>query len=715
MNIRIQLSGLLLMVAISVFCQTETLTIAKSVLPGRFNLTPTRLQNLQWVSETQYAWVDGVNLKTAMVNSDKVSILLGLNEINKQLLLSGKDSLKSFPFIRWKNQVEFYYHNAGEYIFFDIAKKSIAGSLKYDANGENADFLPDLMQLAYTIENNLLINVNGKVVEVTSVKDKNIVHGQIVSRNEFGINKGTFWSPKGNFLAFYRKDESKVASYPLIDINGRIARVDSIKYPMAGEKSENVSLGIYQLATGRTIYIEDNPGSEQYLTNITWSPDEKYIYIQVLNRDQNHMKLNKYDVGNGKLISTLFEETHPKYIDPLQPLIFAGNDPGQFLFQSKSSGYNHLYLYNSEGKLLRQLTSGSWEVTEVFGFSPDQSWVFYMSTQETPLERHCYMVNIKSGKITRLTKDPGEHYCAFTPGKKYVIDWYSNTSTPLVIKILSSDQKISKTIHVSPNPLENYNKPLSRIGILKSTDKTTDLYYQLILPVDFDSTRKYPAVVYVYGGPHNQMISNSWLGGVGLWQFYMAQHGYIMFTLDNRGSEARGFEFESCIHRQCGVLEMADQMAGVNYLKTLPFVDTMRLGVHGWSYGGFMTLSLAVNNPDVFRVAVAGGPVIDWKYYEVMYGERYMDRPDENPEGYKKTSLLGRAADLKAYTLIIHGAQDPTVVWQSSLLFLQECISKNIPVDYFVYPLAGHNMTGIERVHLYEKISAYFDEYLKMH
>jgi dipeptidyl-peptidase-4 len=279
--------------------------------------------------------------------------------------------------------------------------------------------------------------------------------------------------------------------------------------------------------------------------------------------------------------------------------------------------------------------------------------------------------------------------------------------------LISSEGKNIKNIMTSENKLADYKLGNMTVGTIKAADNTTDLYYRLITPPDFDPKKKYPTIVYVYGGPHAQLVDNSWLGGVALWDFYMAQEGYVMFTVDNRGSANRGFEFESVIHRQCGQNEAADQMKGVEFLKSLPYVDADRIGIHGWSYGGFMTITLATMFPETFKVAVAGGPVIDWKYYEVMYGERYMDTPTENPEGFKKTSLLNKAGNLKGRLLVIHGYVDPVVVPQNSLDFIKSCIAAGTDLDYFFYPNDEHNMRGATRVHLMKKVTRYFDDYLK--
>jgi len=511
-------------------------------------------------------------------------------------------------------------------------------------------------------------------------------------------------------VAFYRKDETNVKNYPLVDITAREAELENIKYPMAGMASEHISLGIYNITTEETIFIEANDTiSEKYLTNITWGPEEKSIYIQVLNREQNHMKLNRYSVSTGELTSTLFNEKHDKYVEPHSPLIFL-DKKDQFIYQTRTYGYNHAYLYNTKGDQIKQITEGNWEITEILHV--EKSNLYYLSTEASPIERHLYKININSGKKYKLTKASGIHNITINKKTDYFIDNYSNTTTPRIIHISSIDGKSVRRVLTASNPLKKCNLPEMSIGTIKAADKVTDLYYRLIKPANFDSTKKYPAIVYVYGGPHAQLIENSWLGGARLWNYMMAQKGYVMLTIDNRGSANRGLEFENVIHRQCGVMEAKDQIKGIDFLKNLGFVDHERIGVHGWSYGGFMTTTLMTNHPETFKVGVAGGPVIDWKYYEAMYGERYMDTPEENPEGYLFTSLIPRTNNLRGKLLIIHGGIDPTVVMQHSQQFVRECIKNRIPVDFFIYPRAEHNVRGYDRIHLMEKVTQYFEDYL---
>ncbi len=545
-----------------------------------------------------------------------------------------------------------------------------------------------------------------------------ITYGQFVSRNEFGIMDGIFWAPDSSRVAFYRKDESRVGTFPLLDITTRTGSLVEIRYPMAGMDSENVQLGIYDIASGTTVYAEaDDFGYDRYLTNISWSPDASKIFIQVLDRSQKHMRLNMYCAATGEFIRTILTEDNDRYVEPLNPIWFI-NDK-LFIYRTDNrDGYRNLYLCDLEGGV-RRLTATDADVEYL---ACDGRYVWYTSAEVSPVDNHLFRVEVKNlkkgldkvriGKPERMTKVPGWHEISMSPDCRHYIDSYSSLRVPRTVNICSSDYKLVKNLLDAEDPTLEHAYTEIVMGMVKSADGLYDNWYRLVKPKDFDPSKKYPVIVYVYGGPHSQMVRNTFMGELRRWEMYMAQRGYLVYVQDNRGTSNRGADFEKAIHGQCGQAEMADQMEGVKMLMELPYVDSDRIGVHGWSYGGFMTISLITNYPDIFKVAVAGGPVIDWKWYEVMYGERYMDNPAVNPEGYEKTSLINKAKDLKGKLLICQGAIDPVVVWQHSLSFVQECIRNNVQVDYFPYPVAEHNMMGRERVHLHDKISMYFEDYL---
>jgi dipeptidyl-peptidase-4 len=671
------------------------------------------IHNFQWIDNTTYTYRKGTSLMKGSVKSKKETTYLSVDDLKT---ITKDTNIKQFPSYKWLSKTTLRITAQSDIYTLDIAKKKVLNHITLPDEADHTFASPDYKAMAYTKDNNLFFMDNdGKEIQITN-DEKGIVNGDIVARNEFGIDHGIFWSPKSDAIAFYHKDERPVTDYPLVDITSRIASVEPTKYPMAGMHNEKEQVGVYNLKTGKTIFLKTDTSKDQFLPSVTWSPDGNYIFIAVLNREQNHMWLNQYDAHSGAFVKTLFEETNDTYVEPLFPLYFLKTKPNEFLWLSRRDGWMHFYRYNTDGKLIKQLTKGEWEVTEFIGLDNGDKNLFFMATKDSPLENRLYKLNMASGTITTVTSVAGTHSVRPNNAFSYFLDAYSNTSITREYLLVDANGKTKKSLLLINDLLKDYDMPTMKLSTIKAADKKTTLYTRLILPPHMDSTKQYPVLIYVYGGPHAQLITNSWLGGASLWLYYMAQQGYIVFTVDNRGSANRGFAFENVIHRQLGKHEMEDQMEGVKYLSSLPYVDTSKIGVDGWSFGGFMTISLMLNYPKVFKVGVAGGPVIDWKYYEVMYGERYMDMPQENPEGYQSVSLLN---DEKIKTLsgrklmIIHGAVDKTVVWQNSLSFIRKCVENRVPVDYFVYPRAEHNVHGYDRIHLNQKIATYFDDYLK--
>ena len=558
-----------------------------------------------------------------------------------------------------------------------------------------------------------VVDAQGKKYQLSTDGSREIVYGQSVHRNEFGISKGTFWSPDGQRLAFYRMDQSMVADYPQVDIFPREATYEPDKYPMAGMTSHQVTVGVFNLQNGKTIYLQAGDPTDRYFTNIAWSPDATTIYMFELNRDQNDCRLVSYDATTGQRIAELYRETSDKYVEPMQPIMFLPWDSTKFIMQSQRDGYNHLYLFNNKGEQLKQLTKGQWVVMDVLGIDKKQKRIIIASNEANPIQRNIYSVSTQTGKRTQLDNGRGSHRGELSESGQYLVDRYTEPDVPRNIDVVSTQTAKSVRLLTAADPWQGYQQPIFESGTIKAADGKTDLFYRMVKPNDFDATKRYPIVVYVYGGPHAHNVEASWHWYSRTWETYMAQKGYIVFILDNRGSENRGLEFEQATFRQLGQIEMQDQMKGVEYLKSLPYVDANRMGVHGWSFGGFMTISLMLNYPDVFKVGVAGGPVIDWKWYEVMYGERYMDTPQTNPDGYEKISLINKAGNLKGKLQIITGYNDNTVVPQHCLSFLDACIKAGTQPDFFAYPGEMHNMRGHASVHLHERITQYFEDYLK--
>lgn len=561
--------------------------------------------------------------------------------------------------------------------------------------------------------NNIVwVEADGSERKVTSFDDANIVCGATVSRNEFGISGGLFPSPDGQRLAFYKKDESRVTTFPLLDITSRTGTLFEIKYPMNGMPSERIEVGVYDVQTGATVYLDITDfDEERYVTNLTWSPDSQRIYAQVVDRAQKNVHLNAYDAASGAFVATLLTEHDDRYVEPQHPLYFLSDDSSKFIYTTNNrDGYRNLYLYSLADGTLRRLTATDADV-EYVGQS-DRA-IFYYSAEQSPIERHLMRLDLRTGKVLQLTREAGWHTCTLSADGRAFSDNYSSLAVPRVVAVGTTDGRLYRELFRAPDPSAEFNYAQIELGSVPSADGRYDNYYRLIKPLDFDPAKKYPVILYVYGGPHSQMVCNSFQAQLRRWEMYMAQRGWVVFVMDNRGTANRGAEYERAIHRRCGACEMEDQMAGMRWLLSHDWADAERVGVHGWSYGGFMTISLMVNYPEVFKVGVAGGPVIDWKWYEVMYGERYMETEATNAEGFAATSLLPRAKDLRGKLLICQGAVDDVVVWQHSLNFIDECIKHNVPVDYFPYPRAQHNVRGKDRVHLMQKVTDYFEDYLR--
>ena len=688
--------------ALSVSAQKE-LTLEDAVMNQYRAYYPKNTTMVKWIPNTaNYSFLsaDYQTLKKGSVKNNKISDVITASEVAK---LTGEE-LRWLNISEWKSKNEFYIKAGNSNYVINVSSKTATKINTVDENAENGDFNTASGNTAYTIKNNLYVATATEQIQVTAFNDAT-VSGQAIARSEFGISGGIFWSENGTQFAFYQKDESQVADYPLLDVNATPGKLNSIKYPMAGQTSEKSSVGIYNVETKATVYITPKGHPEDYLTNVAWGPKAEFIYIAEVNRDQNHMQLQKYD-ANGNFIKTLFEEKHDTWSEPEHGVYFVNDN--QFVWVNEiKTGFPNLYLYNSNGELVKQLTDHNWSVQNIEGHDAKGN-IYYKGTGDSPLETNYFKVNYKTDFQCSLTLIGGSHTASFSSDFKYMFDKYSSTTVPNqeVIYDIVKRKKV-KTVLTADNPYTDVTMGTCDYGTIKAADNTTDLHYRLIKPSNFDATKKYPVLVYVYGGPHAQMVKNNWLGGASLWMYWMAEQGYLVYTVDNRGSGNRGFEFENVIHRNLGDNEMDDQLKGVDFLKSKSYVDASRIAVHGWSYGGFMTTSLMLRHPGVFTTGIAGGPVTDWKYYEIMYGERYMDRPEQNEVGYKKAALKNYVTDLEGKLLLIHGTSDDVVVMQHNLSLVQAFVEAGKQMDFFPYPMHKHNVRGKDRVHLMQKVLDY--------
>jgi dipeptidyl-peptidase-4 len=725
---------LVLIIPMIATAQQKMLTVEDAVMKQRSTLGPARLIGLAWVPQSsKYTYIAKKDGKDCVVMQDAATLkrdtVLTVDQFND---IRGRAEVKlkpveRLPMLSWVNETSFRFNIKQNLFLADIKTGKVDVFCYLPDGAENTDIETNTGKVAYVNNHNLWISSKASVMQggssttdgsddtkgdmLTHDGSYGLEYGTSVHRNEFGIDKGTFWSPKGNKIAYYQMNESAVTDYPIYNLNNKPANTKNMKYPMAGDASHVVSVYVHDFAKKRTIKLVTGTPLEQYLTNVAWHPGEEKIYIAVVNREQNEMKLNEYDAVSGVFTKTLFTEMHPKYVEPEHPVIFCKNNPKQFIWMSERDGFNHMYLYNSNGRLERQLTKGKFDVTQFVGFNNKGDEAFYVAASEDGMNRYLYRINLATGKSTKLTLADGTHNVMMNDNGEWFLDQYTSTTVPRNTVLLNASGQEKAVLLNAINPIAEYKKCEMQVFKIKAADGTTDLNCRMFLPADFDANKKYPTLVYLYGGPHAQMITNSWLGGADMWLYYMAQQGYVVFTLDNRGSANRGLDFENVTHRKLGVEEKVDQLKGIEYLKSLKYVDASRLGIYGWSFGGFMTTTM-MSKTDLFKAGVAGGPVIDWGMYEIMYTERYMDTPKENPEGYAENNLLNHVKGLKGKLMLIHGTDDNVVLWQHSLAYIKKCVDEGVQLDYFVYPGHLHNVMGKDRVHLMQKITDYFKQNL---
>ncbi|MCB0737980.1 MAG: DPP IV N-terminal domain-containing protein [Bacteroidetes bacterium] len=704
------LTALVAVFSLSAIAQNKLFTI-QDAAGMNFKFYTRGVSGLQWVDGTD--WYSHMPKGDSMVvvdaSTQKLVRSITLNQLNEWM--NWQDSLKRFPQVKWHQKGTAISFPADEFIYtVNLSTQKGSIKMKLPKGYSNLEWYEHNGKWNCSYKHNDILHVNNSAIHQ---KEDEITYGESVHRNEFGISGGIFWSRNAEKMAFYRNDESAVNNYPMTTINGNVAESTPIKYPMAGQANEVVKLGVYHASTGKTVYLKTGD-VDQYLTNITWGPESKHIFVAVLNRGQDHLKWQQYDAETGELVRTLFEEKSEQFVEPLHQLYFIPGTNFEYIWLSWKDGFTTLHHYSiAEGYKGKMLTKADWEVTGILGFSQDGETVYFTGTGKSPLESHLWSASTeKYGKPEQLTKETGTHSVQLSPNGNYFIDVYSNRQTPLKTLVKNTNGKTVAELDEQKDPMADYVKVEMDFFTIKAADDKTDLHCRVIKPHDFDKNKKYPAIVYVYGGPHAQMVSERWMGGASFFLQYLAQQGFVVFTVDSRGSDNRGRDFEQCTHRKMGEIEMADQMKGVEWLKSQKYIDSERIGVHGWSYGGYMTTSLMLNQPDVFKVGVCGGPVIDWKFYEIMYTERYMDTPQENPEGYEQTSLLNEVENLKGKLLIVHGTNDDVVVLQHTLAFIEACANKGVLFDYFPYPGGKHHWGGPARVHLMMKMAQYFKDNL---
>jgi dipeptidyl-peptidase-4 len=589
---------------------------------------------------------------------------------------------------------------------------------------EDAVFSPAGDRVAYVRKNNIyVVDINsGLIQELTYDGTENVLNGKLdwVYEEEMA-NRATGrayeWSPDGKKIAYLRLDDTPVPKYPLTEYLSTHAALSFERFPQPGDANPIPSFHVVTVDQKEVkSWSSPKKSSIEYFgPSFSWTPDSNAVSFLTLNRAQNELTVRLWAPFSG-INRDLLVERDPHWINSLDPPHFLAD--GRFLWLSERDGWLHLYLYGHDGNLLKQLTKGAWLIehpvfSDVPMFQVDErsDWVYFTSTNPDPRERQVYRVGINGGEMQHLSSEPGTHSLNLSPNGQFFIDTYSNVDDPSQIRLLKSDGSFIATLDKPENHISDYALAKSEFVEVKADDGAT-LYARLVKPADFDPAKKYPVIVYVYGGPHAQVIQNRW-GETSLMDHLFAQEGFLVWSLDNRGSWGRGHAWESTIFKDMGRHELADQLAGVSYLKSLPYVDGNRLGIWGWSYGGYMTLYTLTHAPDVFKCGAAGGPVTDWKFYDSIYTERYMRTPEENPAGYKDSSPLEAADKLKANLLLIHGADDDNVHMQNTMNFVDALVKAGRPFELYIQPGQKHGFRGDTiRTYLNNRLLEFFKQRL---
>jgi dipeptidyl-peptidase 4 len=615
--------------------------------------------------------------------------------------------------IRWFPKGDSLLIRAGGDLFqFGLAARGWAQLTSTPVAEQDPKLSPDGRRVSFLRGNDLYsMDVSSRrVIRLTQNGSATLLNGRLdwVYPEELDLGTAHWWSPDSGWIAYLQFDVARQPLFPHADLLPLRPVYEPQRYPKAGEPNADVRLGIVPAAGGSTRWMELGDPGDSLFARVDWLPDSRGLFVQRLNRIQNRLDLLRADAATRRS-RVILEERDPYWVNVGDFLRFL-KDGEEFLWASERGGFRHLYRYSAEGSELGRLTSGDWEVTSLAGVKETAGQVYFLSTEAGPLDRQLCRVSLQGGERRRVSQQPGTHSITMAPGCDYYLDTHSGLESPPARSIHKADGSEWAVFSAADRgPLDEYDIRPSEIVEVKASGGYL-LYARLIRPAGFDPAGKYPAIVFVYGGPHSQEVSNSW-EGLTLEQA-LAQRGYVVWTLDNRGSSGRGHAWESVLFRNLGEKELQDQQEGIRHLVSLGFVDQSRLGVFGWSYGGYMTLYSLVNAPALFRAGVAGAPVVDWRNYDTIYTERYMGLPAENEEAYRRSSPVHNAAKLKAKLLLIHNLEDDNVLVQNTVQMADALQRAGRPFEMMFYPQKTHGVTGQYRRHMFELIASFFDRNL---
>jgi len=614
-----------------------------------------------------------------------------------------------------------YRHSTREiYYIFDLKTKKL--SKLTDDKVRYATFSPDGKNIAYVKRNNLFVANIAPETSRSSIMTRNITSDGVFNKiingatdwvyeEEFAFDKAFFWSPDGKKIAFYRFDETEVEQFSM-DVYGTLyPSQDVFKYPKAGEVNAKVTIHVYNSETQKTTPID--LGKYEYIPRIKWTKSNNSLSVQRMNRHQNVLDLILISTSDYSQ-NIILNETTETYIDITDNLTFLNNKK-QFIWTSEKDGYNHIYLYDINGKLVNQVTQGNWDVSSYEGFDEASSTIFYLSSEGSPIEKQLYSIGLDGKSKKKLTTKKGQNRAVFSKGFKYYINYHSSANTPYYITLHDGtgiEKRVLKDNAELLKELEKFNISQQEFFTF-NTNEGTNLTAWMIKPQDFDESKKYPVLMYVYGGPGAQTVKNSWGGSNFFWYQLLASKGYIIVSVDNRGTGSRGSEFKKCTYKQLGKYETIDQIASAKYLQSLSFVDGNRIGIWGWSYGGYMSSNCLFKGSDIFKMAIAVAPVTNWRYYDSIYTERYMQTPEENANGYDDNSPINHVEKLTGEFLLVHGMGDDNVHFQNAVELSEALVQADKQFDVMYYRNRSHGISGGNtRLHLYKKMTDFVLENL---
>ena len=701
----------------SLFSQ-EKLTVEKIYKSHDFS--GKSISQIQWTPDKKAFTYFTTNAKTGELEIWRYALKSG----KKKLLLSSKDVPQLHSPVREKrfllpsyylspNGKEILLPSSNNIFLYNLKNGHISQLTNDVENERDPRFSPDGKEIAFLKNHNLwVLNLSdGSTRQLTISGQDHVFIGRFdwVYEEEFGIRTGFFWSPDSKKIAFFKVDERPEPKFPIVNFIPIHNSVEWERYPKAGDKNAIVTIGVVSVATKKVVWMDTGKNIDQYIPRIKWLPNSQRLAIQRLNRLQNKLEVLLANVKDGSSLVILSESRKNGWINFNRDWTFLEKSK-TFVWSSDRSGFTHLYLYNWKGGEIRQITHGNWDVTKLVGVDQKKKWIYFMADKESPLERHFYKIKWDGTDFVRLSKGAGTHSVTASPDTKYFLDSFSNVKMPPRLVLLNNS---GRKIHVVNSgtiiALRKYLFATPKFIKITLYD-TLKLNAYMIRPINFDSTKKYPVLIYTYGGPGSQTVTNSWRNGWGnLWHQMMVQKGYIVFSVDNRGTGARGTAFQFLVYKNIGGYSVDDQIAVAKYLSKLSYVDPNRIGIWGWSGGGYMTIMCLLKGSDVFHAGVAVAPVTDFRNYDTIWTERYMQTPQLNPEGYDKSSALKYAVNLKGKLLIIHGLSDNNVHFANTVQLTQKFQKLQKQFDLMVFPGKRHSIRGADaRIFLFRKMTDYF-------